>query len=65
MELEKCCYCKNIPTIVRIPGDLFYVQCSCGKHGAYDYLGATRNLAIDIWNRSQHTRSLYNKEDDE
>lgn len=61
MEINKCFYCKQTPTIVRLPGDLFYVQCTCDKHGLYDYLGATKKIAIDAWNRGNYSRSQYNK----
>ena len=61
MEIAKCCYCKQKPEIVRLPGDLFYVQCSCGRQGLYDFLGATRKLAVEAWNAAQYTRTLYNK----
>ena len=61
MEVSKCFYCKSTPTIVALPGDLFYVQCTCNKHGAYDYLGATRKLAVEAWNKAQKSRSQYEK----
>ena len=61
MEISKCCYCKNDPTLIALPGDLYYVQCSCGKHGLYDYIGSTRNAAIESWNKGNYTKSLYNR----
>lgn len=61
MEISKCCYCKNEPTIIALPGDLFYVQCSCGKHGLYNFIGATRRQAIEQWNAGQYSRSQYAK----
>lgn len=60
-EACKCIYCKQKPNIVRLPGDLYYVQCSCGKHGLYDYLGATKKQAIETWNNGNYSKSLYNK----
>lgn len=62
MEISKCFYCKQKPTIVRLPGDLFYAQCTCGKHGLYNFIGITEKLAIEQWNRGQYSRSQYNKE---
>lgn len=60
-EISKCAYCKNKPNIVRLPGDLFYAQCSCGKQGLYDYLGITEKLCIDTWNKAQYSIGLYQK----
>ena len=65
MELSKCCYCKQTPDIVRLPGDLFYVQCTCGKHGLYDYIGITEKLAIESWNLSQSSKAHYLKGENE
>ena len=59
MEISKCCYCKSEPTIIALPGDLFYVQCSCGKHGLYNFIGSTRKQAIEQWNAGQYSKSLY------
>lgn len=60
-EISKCVYCKNKPNIVRLPGDLFYAQCTCGKHGLYNFIGATRKQAVEQWNNGQYSRGLYNK----
>lgn len=61
MELCKCCYCKQTPQIIRLPGDLFYVQCTCEKQGLYDYLGITEKLAIEAWNKGNYSKSRYLK----
>ena len=61
MKIAKCPYCNQTPSVVRLPGDLFYVQCTCGKNGLYDFLGTTTASAIDCWNKTQFTRSLYLK----
>lgn len=60
-EISRCAYCKQKPTIIRLPGDLFYAQCTCGKQGAYDYLGSTEKQCIDVWNKSQYSISHYVK----
>jgi hypothetical protein len=61
-EISKCAYCGKKPTIIRLPGDLFYAQCVHEKQGAYDYLGITRNQCIDIWNKAQYSLAKYQKE---
>lgn len=61
IEANKCVYCGQKPTIVRLPGDLFYAQCPCGKHGLYDFLGITRKLCIDTWNKAQYSIGHYQK----
>lgn len=60
-EISKCAYCGKKPTILRLPGDIFYAQCTCEKQGLYDYLGATTNQCIDVWNKAQYSISLYQK----
>lgn len=60
-DLAKCAYCGKIPTIIRLPGDLFYAQCTCAKQGVYDYLGTTYNHCVDVWNKGQYSFSQYKK----
>lgn len=60
-EISKCVYCGKKPTIVRLPGDLFYAQCMCGKFGIYDFLGITHKLCVEAWNKAQHSVGLYQK----
>lgn len=45
-----CKYCKKNPKVIVIGGDLFYVQCHCGKWGPYEFLGHTKTQAIKNWN---------------
>lgn len=60
-EISKCVYCGQQPTIVRLPGDIFYAQCTCGKQGLYDYLGSTSRQCIDVWNKGQYSLAQYQK----
>lgn len=60
-EISKCVYCGKKPTIIRLPGDLFYAQCVHEKQGAYDYLGATTSQCIDVWNKAQYSLAQYQK----
>lgn len=45
-----CKYCKKMPHVVCIGGDLFYAQCNCGKWSPYDFCGATKERTIQNWN---------------
>lgn len=50
MDLKPCKYCGQIPQIINYDGDMFYVICSCGKWGDFDFLGFRKILAIKEWN---------------
>lgn len=60
-KVSKCVYCGKRPTIIHLPGDLYYAQCTYNKQGAYDYLGATEKQCIDVWNKGQYSLSQYQK----
>jgi hypothetical protein len=64
--IADCAYCGKKPTIVCLPGDLFYAQCPHKQEGhkmqgVYDYLGITRHQCIDTWNKAQYSLSHYIK----
>lgn len=56
VEAEPCKCCGAIPRVVRID-DLYYAQCTgnvkgktCAKWSQYQFLGVTRNSAVESWN---------------
>lgn len=58
-----CKYCKRLPKVVNIGGDLFYAQCQCGKWGPYDFCGATKLRTIENWNTYNKPFQKGNKDD--
>lgn len=49
-EAVACKYCKKMPHIQRVDGDIYYTQCQCGKWSPYQFMGATPRTAIESWN---------------
>lgn len=49
-ELNPCKFCKQVPQIVSVPGDLCYVVCDCGKWSPYEFVGTTAKGAAENWN---------------
>lgn len=47
--MNYCKFCGKQPHMVVI-SDCYYVQCSCGKHYKYEFLGYRRAEAIQAWN---------------
>lgn len=52
VELLKCRKCGNTPDIIRVDGDLFYVQCSCGGWLPYIFVGINKYAASRQWNEA-------------
>lgn len=49
-EAHPCKHCKRQPTVVSVPGDVFYAQCVCGKWNPYEFIGVNPAGAIENWN---------------
>lgn len=45
----KCIHCGKKPHIIHYDENMWYVECDCGKHPKYEYLGSTKQVAIDRW----------------
>lgn len=50
METAKCKWCGKHPTVKKVAGDLYYVQCGCTKWDPYQFMGSTEKNAIHQWN---------------
>lgn len=57
-KLQKCAYCKKIPTVIRT-GGIYYVQCTCGHYDMYEFCALREINAIDLWNITNTRRGEY------
>lgn len=44
-----CVYCGRKPRIIHYDTNMWYVECECGKHPKYEFLGSDRKIAIERW----------------
>lgn len=47
--LNKCIFCGKMPRIIHYDKNMWYVECDCGNHPKYEYLGFTQQGAEERW----------------
>ena len=50
IKLLPCIFCKEEPRIIHYDENMWYVRCPCGKYERYEFLGYTKEGAIESWN---------------
>ena len=61
-DATKCVGCGHTPIAIHYDYDMWYIQCGnpdCTKYGKYLFLGQTKDLAVEQWERANRPINRY------